>query len=39
MKIFLFGARATQWARISSFTRFLDHNDASQSVESLWTSD
>ena len=30
----LFGATATQWARVSIFTRFIDHNDASQSVDS-----
>jgi len=28
-----------QWARASSFKRFLDHNDAPHSVGLLWTSD
>ena len=28
-----------QWAMASSFTRFLDHNDAQQSVGLLWMSD
>jgi len=28
-----------QWARTSSFARFLDHNDAPQSAGPLWTSD
>ena len=38
--LFVFGATAPQWARASSFTRFLDqHNDAPQSVGLLWTSD
>jgi hypothetical protein len=39
--MFVFGATAPQWARASSFTRFLDHthNDAPQSVGLLWTSD
>ena len=34
-------AHQPPWARASSFTRFLDltHNDASQSVGFLWTSD
>ena len=36
---FLFGASAPQWARASSFTRFLDHKDTSQSLGLLWTSD
>jgi hypothetical protein len=34
--LFVVGERAPQWARASSFTRFLDHT---QSVGLLWTSD
>jgi len=35
-----FDTTAPQWARASSFTRFLiTHNDAPQSVGLLWTSD
>jgi len=37
---FVFDATAPQWARASSFTRFLDHtHDTLQSVGLLWTSD
>ena len=38
---FVFGAAGPpQWARVSSFTRCLDHtNDAPQSVGLLWMSD
>jgi hypothetical protein len=35
--LFVFGATAPQWARASSFTRFLDHT--SQSVGLIWTND
>jgi hypothetical protein len=34
-----FWLHSPQWARTSSFTRFLDHNDTQQSVGLLWTSD
>jgi len=37
--LFVFVATAPQWSRASSFTSFLDHNDAPQSVGLLWTSD
>ena len=38
--LFVFGATAPQWAKTSSFTRFLDHtHDAPQSVRPLWTRD
>jgi len=37
--LFVFDAAAPQWARASSFTRFLDHNDAPHSVRILWMSD
>jgi hypothetical protein len=32
-------SNSPQWARSSSFKRFLDHNDAPQSVGLPWTSD
>jgi hypothetical protein len=34
-----FVTTAPQWGRASSFTRFLDHNDAPQLVGLRWTSD
>jgi hypothetical protein len=33
-----FGRNSPQWARASTFTRFLYHNDAPQSVGLLWTT-
>jgi hypothetical protein len=37
--LFVFSVKAPQWARASSFTRFLDHTqDTQQSVGLLWTS-
>ena len=37
--LFVIGATAPQWAMASSFTRFVNHKDAPQSVGLLWTSD
>jgi hypothetical protein len=38
-RCFLFGATTSKWARASSITRFLDHNDPLQSAGLLWKND